>query len=96
VDITEIVWRPEVERKIWQKHHVTTEDIEGMFDGDPVITFVERGRLQGEDLYAAWGQTPGGRYLIAFFIHKLSGEALVVSARDMDQKERKRHARMRS
>ena len=44
---------------------------------------------EGEDLYAALGRTESGRYLIVFFIYKLSGEAFILSARDMDDKERK-------
>jgi uncharacterized DUF497 family protein len=39
------------------------------------------------------GQTEAGRYLIVFFIHKKSGAALVISARDMTPKERRRYGR---
>lgn len=44
----------------------------------------------GEDLYAAMGQTSGGRYIIVFFVHKLMGEALVISGRDMTIAEQRR------
>jgi len=33
------------------------------------------------------------RYLVIFFIHKLTREAMILSARDMDNKERKSYAR---
>ena len=38
-------------------------------------------------------QTDAGRYLVVFFIHKLTDEVLILSARDMDDKERKSYAR---
>ncbi|MBM4030231.1 MAG: BrnT family toxin [Planctomycetes bacterium] len=47
----------------------------------------------GEDVYAALGQTDAGRYVAVFFIHKPGHLALVVSARDMDRKERRRYER---
>lgn len=47
----------------------------------------------GEDVYAAMGQTDAGRYLIIFFISKPNNRALVVSARDMERKERRQYAR---
>jgi uncharacterized DUF497 family protein len=33
------------------------------------------------------------KHWVVFFIHKLSNEALIVSAREMDDKERKSYAR---
>lgn len=54
---------------------------------------MESGHREGEDVYAATGQTDGGRYVIVFFIYKADKTALVLSARDMDGKERKRHGR---
>jgi len=38
------------------------------------------------------GRTEAGRYLAVFFIHKRTGAALILSARDMDRKERKIYA----
>ena len=54
---------------------------------------MENGNRVGEDVYAVTGQTDAGRYLIVFFIYKTDKTALVLSARDMDSKERKRHGR---
>jgi len=39
------------------------------------------------------GQTHEGRYLVVFFIWKTEGEALILSARDMDEKERRSYAK---
>ena len=50
-------------------------------------------RVRGENLYSAMGQTEEGRYVIAFFIHKQDGRALIISARSMDEAEKKRYGR---
>lgn len=64
-----------------------------MFANGPRFRFHERGHVQGEDLYAAYGRTDAGRYVTVFFLHKSDGEALIVTARDMDPKERERYGR---
>lgn len=93
MDIEEIIWKPDVEEKLATKHRVSRDEVEEVFANAPLITFVKKGRFQGEDVYAAWGRTDAGRYLRVFFIHKLSGDALILSARDMDKKERKYYAK---
>lgn len=52
---------------------------------------IEKGRIKGENVYYAMGTTDSGRYIIAFFIYKTGGKALVLTARDMDVKERKHY-----
>lgn len=54
---------------------------------------MNKGHYRGEDVYRALGQTEAGRYMAIFFIHKLTHEALILSARDMDDQERKSYAR---
>jgi len=93
VDISEIIWLPVVEDKLASKHRLSTDEAEEAFASNPLITFIERGRVQGEDVYAAWGRTDAGRYVVAFFIWKLAGDALVLSAGDMTDKERRYYAR---
>ncbi len=44
-------------------------------------------------MYAGYGRTDAGRYLTVFFIHKPGGLALIISARDMDEKERRRYGK---
>jgi len=54
----------------------------------------KKGHTAGEDVYAAFGQTLGGRYLSVFFIYKPSRKtAAIISARDMSDKERKAFGR---
>ncbi|MEK6284303.1 MAG: BrnT family toxin [Acidobacteriota bacterium] len=64
-----------------------------MFFNEPQYRFVESRHRPGEDVYSANGQTDAGRYVIVFFIHKSGNMALILSARDMDSKERKRYER---
>jgi uncharacterized DUF497 family protein len=87
------IWLEEIVEKLDVKHQVMPEEVEQAFVNDPRIRRMNRGHYRGEDVYRALGQTDGGRYLTVFFIHKLTNEALVLSARDMDDKERKSYAR---
>ena len=64
-----------------------------MFFNRPRYRFVESGHRLGEDVYAAMGQTEAGRYLIVFFIYNPANAALILSARDMDEKERRCYER---
>lgn len=56
---------------------------------------MKRGHFRREDVYRALGQTDVGRYLVVFFIYKLNREILILSARDMDEKERRYYAKER-
>lgn len=84
--------RDVVDKLLW-KHDVTTDEVEEIMGSFPQYRFIEKGDVEGEDLYAALGRTQAGRYLIVFFVHKVTDEALIVSARDMSQKERRRYGK---
>ena len=60
-----------------------------------VVRRVAKGRVRGENVYAAMSQTHGGRYLIVFFIGKKHDMALPISARDMDGSERRYYDKQR-
>ena len=89
--IDDFIWLPDFVEKIYVKHHVTQDEVEEIFFNVPHFRFVESGYRKGEDVYSACGQTDAGRYPIVFFILKDGNAALVVSARDMDKKERRRY-----
>lgn len=89
--IDDFIWLPDVVGKLAVKHHVTEEEVEEVFFGRPRYRFMESGSRPGEDVYAASGQTDAGRYLIVFFLKKRDNMALILSARDMDEKERRRY-----
>lgn len=91
--IAGFIWLGQIVDKLARKHDVTPEEVESMFEQRPRYRFVESGQVPGENLYSAMGQTEDGRYLIAFFIHKEDRRALIISARTMDNAEKKRHGR---
>jgi uncharacterized DUF497 family protein len=92
--IQRVIWLPEIEDKLSRRHQVAVDEVEAvLFDGQPRIRFVEKGHVPGEDLYSAYGQTLAGRWLMVFFIVQGENEALVISARDMERKERRSYAR---
>lgn len=92
--ITRIIWLHDYVSKIEAKHSVYRDEIRQVLLSNPRIRRIGKGkRRAGEHLYAAYGQTEAGRYLVVFFIYKARAEALIISARDMDNKERRRYGR---
>lgn len=88
-----IIWLRNVVDKIVSKHRVETFEVEQVLSSRPKFRFVEKGEQAGEDVYLALGQTDAGRYLAVLFIHKKTKDALILSARDMARKERRRYGR---
>lgn len=91
--ITGFVWLERYVEKLAWKHDATPEEVEAVFASTPRYRLVEKGHVAGENMYAALGRTEEGRYLIVFFIHKLDGRALIISARDMDDSEKRLYGR---
>jgi uncharacterized DUF497 family protein len=89
MQLHEIIWKDRFVEKLEVKHGVNTDEVEEVLFGNPHVRRAQKGRIKGEDLYAAYGQTEGGRYLIVFFIRKEQTAALPISARDMTDSERK-------
>jgi uncharacterized DUF497 family protein len=84
-----IIWKDKFVAKLADKHGVTTEEVEEVLFSSPHVRLAERGRVRGENLYVAYGQTSAGRYLAVFFIHKRRAASLPISARDMTLAERR-------
>jgi uncharacterized DUF497 family protein len=93
MQIDDFIWLPDIVEKLAVKHDVTQDEVEDVFFNRPRYRFVESGHRTGEDVYSAGGQTDAGRYLIVFFVHKADSTALILSARDMDRRERGRYER---
>ncbi len=91
--IVECLWKEQFVEKFEQKHNVLTDEVEEVFWNAPRFNFIAKGRIAGENVYRALGQTEAGRYLVVFFIYKHGGKALPISARDMDAKERKSYGK---
>jgi uncharacterized DUF497 family protein len=88
-----ILWLEAVVEKLALKHAVQPEEVEEALASAQRARFVEKGDWEGEDLYAALGRTEAGRYLIVYYLRKADGDCLVVSARDMDRRERKAYGK---
>jgi uncharacterized DUF497 family protein len=86
---------PEViQEKLESKHQVTLAEARQLLLSRPRIRFAEQGHVPGEDVYAALGQTLGGRHMVVFFVYKPEAHAaIIISARDMSTRERKSYGR---
>jgi len=92
--VADFIWRSEVVEKIAIKHQLAQDEVEEVFFNRPQFRFLEPGQhTPGEDVYSAEGQTDAGRYVTVFFILKLTGDVLILSARDMTARERRRYRR---
>jgi uncharacterized DUF497 family protein len=91
--IIDVIWLPDVIDKLAWKHEVTPEEVDEVLFGKPYYRKVQKGHIPGEDVYSAFGRTEGERYLVVFFIYKQTREALILSAREMDSKERRQYER---
>jgi uncharacterized protein len=91
--IVDIIWLPHIIDKLAWKHRVEPEEVDQVLFSKPLLRKVQKGHIPGEDVYAALGQTNAGRYLIVVFVYKTTRESLILSARDMDAKERKQYGR---
>ena len=91
--IIDIIWLPHIVEKLAWKHQVTPEEIDEVLFSRPLYRKVQKGYVPGEDVYSVLGQTEAGRYLIVIFIYKQTREAIVLSARDMDRKEKRQYDR---
>jgi uncharacterized DUF497 family protein len=86
-----IIWLEDIVEKLEQKHAVFQYEVVEVFGGKSLYRFVEKGHKPNENLYAALGATDSGRLLIVFFVYKESRKALIISARNMTDSERKRY-----
>ena len=87
IRIQEIYVSAFVEMHIWTKHHVTPEEVEEVCFSDPLVI---RGRNSS---YAIYSQTDVGRYLIVFLYPQGQGVFRLASAREMEDRERRRYQR---
>ena len=89
--ISGLIWLEEIVEKITSKHHVSQKEVREIFQSATHFRYVEKGHRAGENVYSALGRTESGRFLIIFFVHKKGNQALILSARDMTDGERKRY-----
>ena len=56
-----------IEDKLESKHNVTVQEARQVLLSNPRIRFAEKGHTKGNDVYGAFGQAFGGRYLAVSF-----------------------------
>ena len=93
MNIEGVIWLRAISDKLAFKHHVEIHEVEEVFVGKPKFRFVEKGGREDEDVYMALGRTDSGRYLTVLFIYKKTKEALILSARNMAEKEKRIYER---
>ena len=74
--------------KNWERHKVSPVECEQIFFHQPLIIFDDPKHSIREKRYAAFGQTDTGRSLAVIFT-KRNKRLRVISARDMNRRERK-------
>lgn len=91
--IADILWLQEIIDKLAWKHRVMPDEVEQVLFARPHVRKLQKGHRPNEDVFVALGRTEAGRYLSVFFIRKVGNVALILSARDMDRKERRQYER---
>ncbi len=91
--ISGTIWLQKIVDKLAKKHSLAQNEVEQVFVNNPQYRLLERGKIEGEHVYSAYGRTNGGRYITVIFIRKFGNRALVISARDMDRKERNQYGK---
>jgi len=89
--VEDIIWLDRIVEKLAWKHNILPSEVEEVFSGRCRVFKKEKGKVEGEHLYNALGRTTSGRYLSVFFIKKMGNRALIVTARGMNEAERKRY-----
>ncbi len=74
--ISQIIWKDQFVEKLEVKHGVSVTEAEDVLCYEPHIRKVGKGNVKGENIYAAFGQTAGGRYLVIFYIRQTDGRSL--------------------
>ncbi len=92
--IDHVVCPEVIEDKLAVKHNVSMLEVRQVLVNNPRVRFAEKGYTEGEDVYVAFGRSFGGRYLAVFFVYKpMIATAIIISARDMSDKERRAYGR---
>lgn len=93
MEINRIIWLEDIVEKLLWEHDVKEDEVIEVLENRPKFQYKEVGHRVGEDVFAAFGQTDTGRLLSVFFVYTQDRRAIIVSARDMTQKERSKYAK---
>jgi len=92
LNIHEFIWNDDIIYHI-ARHNVDPEEVEEVCFGKPIIVKNKQASKGLNLTYYALGKTESGRYLFVMFIYFKNSRAMVVTARDMDENERKYYRR---
>ena len=92
MEISQFIWNEDIIEHII-RHNVTPEEVEEVCFGRSFFFKRKKATKGINPTYYALGQTDTGRYLFVVFIYFKRGRAMVITARDMDQSERKYYIR---
>lgn len=92
MEILRIVWLEDIVEKLRWKHNVEETEVIEVLENHPRFFRKESGFVAGEDVYAAFGRTNLNRPLSVFFVYTEDKRAIIVSARDMSEKESRKYA----
>ena len=84
----EFEWDEHNAEKNWRKHRVIPSECEELFFNRPLVVEDDARHSARENRFYALGHTDAGRLLFVVFTVRKS-KVRVISARDMNQKERK-------
>ena len=88
LDCTGFEWDRSNIEKNWLKHKVSPVESEQIFFNQPLMILDDPKHSISEKRFAAFGQTDAGR-LLAVILTKRAKRIRVISARDMNRRERK-------
>jgi uncharacterized protein len=73
-----IVCPDNIADKIASKHRMTVREARQVLLSKPRIRSAEKGHIANNDVYAAFGQTFSGRYVVVFFVYKTQGDRIIM------------------
>lgn len=88
-----LIWLDWVVEKLAKKHSISPSEVEEVFLDKPKFKQGPKGYKRGEKGYYCLGRSDGGRFVFVFFILKKENKAMIISARDMDTKEKRFYQR---
>ena len=56
----DVIWNEKFVAKIAGKHAISTDEVEAVLFSRPHVRKLEKGKVKGEHLYVAYGQTAAG------------------------------------
>lgn len=84
----EFVWDEGNQDKNWEKHGVASDEAEQVFEDEKSAIYKDLFHSRKEERYIILGKTSGERLLYVVFTIR-RGKVRVISARDINRKERK-------